>query len=153
MTNHPKSSTKQAEEVHPPVGEGKAAERIWISKGRVYPMNPDNADLDSAPVEYRRVTTLPDLAQLAATSLPCAGYEGCRTLEGVMYDFFVHDPACPKSPEQIEQSKLRDHAQLSREIAEKWLRDEEAYRMLPDHTLESKITKLSNIIAQSLAEK
>lgn len=32
--------------------------------------------------------------------LPCAGYEGCHALEGVMYDLFVHDPTCPKSPEQ-----------------------------------------------------
>ena len=32
--------------------------------------------------------------------LPCAGLEGCQTLEGVMYDLFVHDPVCPKSPEQ-----------------------------------------------------
>ncbi len=27
----------------------------------------------------------------------CAGYQGCHELEGVMYDLFVHDPACPKS--------------------------------------------------------
>lgn len=39
-------------------------------------------------------------AALATPELPCAGYEGCHELEGVMYDLFVHDPACPKSPEQ-----------------------------------------------------
>lgn len=37
----------------------------------------------------------------------CAGFEGCHELEGVMYDFFVHDPACPKSP---EQQRLRAEA-------------------------------------------
>lgn len=30
----------------------------------------------------------------------CAGLEGCRELEGVMYDLFVHDPECPKGPKR-----------------------------------------------------
>lgn len=39
-------------------------------------------------------------AKAREPELPCAGYKGCHELEGVMYDFFIHDPACPKSPEQ-----------------------------------------------------
>lgn len=39
----------------------------------------------------------------------CAGLEGCHELEGVMYDFFVHDPDCPKG-------KTKPFSEISREL-------------------------------------
>ena len=41
----------------PQAAEGEIPERIWVHQGKVYRINPDNADMDTAPVEYIRATS------------------------------------------------------------------------------------------------
>lgn len=53
----------------------------------------------------------------------CAGYEGCHELEGSISELFVHDPACPKSPEQRRQvdaakTSLSESAESERQTVE-----------------------------------
>lgn len=66
----------------PPV----APERIWIdSAGRIYPINPDNADFDSPPVAYVREDT-------RTRSLLAGWDEAWDDLEAAITATFVHVP-------------------------------------------------------------
>ena len=40
----------------------------------------------------------------------CAGLEGCHALEGVMYDFFIHDARCPRNSKGTAQVRANEQA-------------------------------------------